>query len=349
MSKQGHKSSQSRFKHGCFILPVLVLGCMVLGACRQAGTGLMPELIQIDGSSTVYPIVEAMAEEFQISRQGAVNVTVGISGSGGGLKKFCRGELDIANASRPIELSELQLCQQHDVAFIELPIAYDAITIVVHPDNDWLDSINLQQLNTIWSPAAQRQLVNWHQLDEHYPSHPLNLYGAGPDSGTFDYFTAVVNGTERVSRGDYTASEDDNLLVRGVANDRYALGYFGHSYYQENREILKAVAVFNDQGEAVLPNAENVQSGVYRPLSRPMFIYVNAAALNKAGVQSFLAFFFEPRNREEIISWVGYVPLTQQTYEQVLQILSRRDLGSRFRAESGQVLSMAQALAQDHD
>lgn len=327
-----------------FILCLLCLAVLMLAGCRKAGSGQTTELIQIDGSSTVYPIIEAMAEEFQIAEQGAVNVTVGISGSGGGLKKFCRGELAIANASRPIEASEIQECQHQGVQFIELPIAYDAITLVVHPQNHWLQSVDVTTLKQIWEPQAQGRLLSWRDLNPAFPDAPLNLYGAGPDSGTFDYFTAVINGDERASRGDYTASEDDNILVRGVANDKFALGYFGLAYYHENAKLLKALAVSNEQGKAVLPSLESVRAGDYQPLSRPVFMYVNTHMLQQPGVRRFLDFFFAPKNRTEIITWVGYIPLAEATYVQVLDILNRERIGSRFRDEQGRVISVEQAL-----
>ncbi|MCG8463349.1 MAG: PstS family phosphate ABC transporter substrate-binding protein [Xanthomonadales bacterium] len=316
----------------------------MLAGCRKAGSGQSAELIQIDGSSTVYPIIEAMAEEFQIAEQGAVNVTVGISGSGGGLKKFCRGELAIANASRPIEASEIRNCQRAGVNFIELPIAYDAITLVVHPHNQWVQSLDVATLKQIWEPQAQGRVTRWSDLNPDFPDASLNLYGAGPDSGTFDYFTAVINGDERASRGDYTASEDDNILVRGVANDKFALGYFGLAYYHENSNQLKALAVINQQGNAVLPSLDSVRGGAYQPLSRPVFMYVNTQMLQQKGVRRFLDFFFAPKNRTEIITWVGYIPLAEATYERVLDILNQERTGSRFRDDAGHVVSVEQAL-----
>ncbi|GAB4185213.1 MAG: PstS family phosphate ABC transporter substrate-binding protein [Wenzhouxiangellaceae bacterium] len=307
----------------------LLLLTLLLSACAD-GQRQRPQLIQIDGSSTVYPIIEAMVEEFQIARQGTVQMTVGISGSGGGFKKFCRGELDITNASRPIAASEMADCRAHDIGFIELPLAYDAITIVVHPDNNWLNHITTQQLKSIWQPAAQETLLSWDQLDSSYPAASLNLYGAGPDSGTFDYFTAVIVGRSHASRGDYTASEDDNLLVRGVASDRYALGYFGLAYYFENRDKLRAVPVVNAAGEPVLPTSTAVQNGVYRPLARPVFLYISLRAAQRPVVQDFIHYMYQPRNRQEIISWVGYVPLTAPAYDAVMARFDARTTGSLF-------------------
>lgn len=312
--------------------PFIIL--LVLAACRRDGEGRGPaELIQIDGSSTVFPIIEAMAEEYQIQEQGAVHITVGISGTGGGFKKFCRGELDITNASRPIEREEMDQCRVNDVDFIELPIAFDAVTVVVHPDNHWLDALTTDELRMIWRPGAQERITRWRDVRNSFPDTAMTLYGAGPDSGTFDYFTATIVGEAHASRGDYTASEDDNVLVRGVATDRNALGYFGLAYYWENRTRLKAVAIINPRGEAVVPSTTTVQQGHYTPLSRPVFIYVNARAAERVVIQRFIQFIFAPENTSEIIKWVGYVPLPAQAYKQVMALFERRALGSRFQRD----------------
>lgn len=334
-----------RSHHGSRCLPAALFALLFLLVGCRAPNQTPPDLIQIDGSSTVFPIAEAMAEEFQIARQGRVRMSVGISGSGGGFKRFCRGELDIATASRPIEAMELSQCHASGVEFIELPLAFDAITLVVNPANTWLHSIDLATLRKIWQPQSQGQITRWSQLDPGFPDAPLNLYGAGSESGTFDYFTAVVNGQERASRGDYTASEDDNLLVRGVANDHYALGYFGLAYFQENQDQLRPLAVVNQRGQAVLPSPLSVQAGEYQPLSRPVFLYVRVKALERAAVSDFLEFVFSLKNRAEIIPWVGYVPLPDDVYQQVLYLLRQRVPGSRFRDAQGQVLDLEQALA----
>src|ERR687896_301832 len=212
-------------------------------------------LIHIDGSSTVYPATEAVAEEFQKAKKGAVNVTVGISGTGGGFKKFCRGETDISDASRPILKEEMELCKQNGIEYIELPICFDALTIAVNPKNDWVTSITVAELKKIWEPEAQEKITHWNQVRPEWPKEKLLLFGAGSDSGTFDYFTEAVTGKAKASRGDFTASEDDNVLVQGVANDRNALGFFGYAYYAENSGKLKAVAIDEGKGKPpVLPS-----------------------------------------------------------------------------------------------
>jgi phosphate transport system substrate-binding protein len=232
--------------------------------------------IKVDGSSTVYPITEAVGEEFQ-KLHPDVKVVVGISGTGGGFKKFCNGETDISNASRPILQKEIDTCAQNGIEYIELPVAYDALSVVVNPRNDWVACMTVAELKKIWEPDAQGKITRWNQVRPEWPDAPLNLYGAGTDSGTFDYFTEAIVGKAKASRGDYTASEDDNVLVQGVANDQYALGYFGLAYYFENQDKLKAVAIDNGKG-CVLPSEETVRNGTYQPLSRPLFIYVSRKA-----------------------------------------------------------------------
>ncbi|HET6604233.1 MAG TPA: PstS family phosphate ABC transporter substrate-binding protein [Xanthomonadaceae bacterium] len=272
-------------------------------------------LIAIDGSSTVYPVTEAVAEEFQIARKGGVRVTVGVSGTGGGFKKFCRGETAISNASRPILEQELAACQATGVEFIELPVAYDALTVVINPGNDWIQAMTVDQLKTIWQPEAQGTIMNWNQVEPQWPDRPLTLFGAGADSGTFDYFTEAVVGTAKASRGDFTASEDDNVLVTGVANDVNALGFFGFAYYLENRDKIRAVPIKLDaDAPAVLPALETVKDGTYQPLSRPIFIYVNAKALaERAEVREFVAYYLG--EARPLIEEVGYIPLPERAYE----------------------------------
>ncbi|HFD16774.1 MAG TPA: PstS family phosphate ABC transporter substrate-binding protein, partial [Rhodospirillales bacterium] len=253
------------------------------------------DTVRIDGSSTVYPITEAVAEEFQIEHRGTYRVTVGISGTGGGFKKFCRGDIDIADASRPIKASEREACAANGIAYIELPVALDALAVVVNPANDWISCTTIEQLRTIWEPAAQEKILRWNQVDPAWPDRPLRLFGPGTDSGTYDYFTEAVIGEEGASRGDYTASEDDNVLVQGVANDEGALGFFGFAYYVENRDKLKAVAIRNPEtGECVEPSIENAKSGLYQPLSRPLFVYVNAEALDRPAVAAFMDMYLGP-------------------------------------------------------
>ncbi|MEB3358391.1 MAG: PstS family phosphate ABC transporter substrate-binding protein, partial [Synechococcales bacterium] len=264
--------------------------------------------IAIDGSSTVFPIAEAMAEEFQRANPD-VQVTVGASGTGGGFEKFCAGETQISNASRPVKPEEIENCQANGIEMIEVPVATDALTVVVNPENDWAECLTIEQLNTMWAPEAQGTVSNWNQVDPSFPDAPLDLFGPGTDSGTFDYFTDEVNGEEGASRGDFTASEDDNVLVQGVAGDVNALGYFGYAYYLENQGQIKSVAIDSGSG-CVEPSEENVLNGTYTPLSRPLFIYVNKqAAEENPALQAFIDFYIDPANKE-LVGSVGYVPMS---------------------------------------
>jgi phosphate transport system substrate-binding protein len=264
--------------------------------------------IQIDGSSTVFPISEAMAEEFQVANSGT-NVTVGVSGTGGGFKKFCAGEIDIANASRPIKDEEAAACKTGGVEFIEVPLAYDGLTVVINKDNDWAQCLTVEQLKTAWAPEAEGKVDNWNQIDPSFPDQPLELFGPGTDSGTFDFFTDTVAGEEGASRGDYTANEDDNVIVTGVEGSKGSMGYFGYAYYEENKEALGDVAVKNEAGECVKPSAETIADGSYDPLSRPLFFYVSKEAYDsKPEVKAFVDYQLDPANTA-LIEEVGYVPL----------------------------------------
>jgi phosphate transport system substrate-binding protein len=271
----------------------------------------LAQIVQVDGSSTVFPITEAVAEEFQKAKKGKVKVTVGIAGTGGGFKKFCRGETDISDASRPILKQEMESCKGAGVEYIELPIAFDALTVIVNPKNDWASPMTVAELKKIWEPAAQGKITNWNQVREKWPNAPLKLFGAGADSGTFDYFTEAITGKAKSSRGDFTASEDDNVLVQGVANDRNALGFFGFAYYAENTNKLKAVAIDNGKG-AVGPSEKTVLDGSYQPLSRPIYIYVSKKAAEKPEVREFVEFYL--KNAPNLIKQVKYVPLPEKLY-----------------------------------
>ena len=280
-------------------------------------------LISIDGSSTVFPITEAMAEEFQADNAD-VSISVGVSGTGGGFKKFCAGETVISNASRPIKDSEMETCAAAGIEYEVIPVATDAITVVINSNNDWAVSLSDEQLQKMWEPAAEGTVTNWNQIDSSFPDAPLNLYGPGTDSGTFDYFTDEINGEEGASRADYTASEDDNVLVLGVSRDPNALGYFGMSYYLENQERIQAVAIASEEteGEAVVPSPANIED--YKPLARPIFIYVNKAAMaSRPEVKSFVEFYLSTAMEAEdnIISEVGYVPLSTDEYMASLGLL----------------------------
>lgn len=284
-------------------------------------------IVKIDGSSTVFPITEAVAEDFQISKRGAVRVTVGISGTGGGFKKFCRDEIDIVNASRPITPTEMEVCKQQGVQYIEMPIAYDAITVVINPKNTWSGTLNIDQLKKIWEPEAQGNITNWNQIDPAWPDKKIKLYGPGADSGTFEYFTEAIVGKSKSSRGDFTASEDDNVLVQGVASDNYALGFFGFAYYIENSRKLNAVAIDSGSG-GVLPSAATVENSTYKPLSRPIFIYVNAKSAERKEVNDFVNFYM--KNATELVAEVKYFPLSKAIYELNLEHLDKRKVGTVF-------------------
>jgi phosphate transport system substrate-binding protein len=291
------------------------------------------QTVKIDGSSTVYPITEAVAEEFQKAKRGAIRVTVGISGTGGGFKKFCRGETDISNASRPILKKEMADCKQAGVQYIELPVAYDALTVVVNPKNSFVKSLSIAELKRMWEPAAQGKVTNWNQINPAFPKAPLKLFGAGADSGTFDYFTEAVTGKSKSSRGDFTASEDDNVLVQGVSRDVNALGFFGFAYYVENRDKLKAVPIVEKDGKpAVAPSMENVLNGSYQPLARPIFIYVNAASLKKPEVREFVEYY--NKHGETLAKEVKYVPLPLKAYTYNLDSVGKMRLGTKFEGEN---------------
>ncbi len=270
---------------------------VTVAALLAAGLGVAPrdaaaqQTIKLDGSSTVFPISEAVAEEFQIAKRGKVRVTVGISGTGGGFKKFCRGEIDIADASRPISKSEMDVCARAGIQYIELPVAYDALTVAVNPRNTWVDTLTVAELKKMWEPAAQGKVTTWKAVNPKWPAQPLKLFGPGADSGTFDYFTEATVGKAKSSRGDFTASEDDNVLVQGVESDVNALAYFGYAYYAPNATKMKAVKIVNSKGQAVGPSPQGVLDGSYEPLSRPIFIYVSTASAQRAEVKEFVEFY----------------------------------------------------------
>jgi phosphate transport system substrate-binding protein len=286
-------------------------------------------VIKIDGSSTVYPVTEAVAEEYQKMKKNAVKVTVGISGTGGGFKKFCRGETDVSNASRPILAKEMEECRGAGVKYIELPVAFDALTVVTHPNNKFLTQMTVDELKKLWEPAAQGKITRWNQVNPAWPDAPIKLFGAGADSGTFDYFTEAIVGKAKSSRGDFTASEDDNVLVQGVARDVNSLGYFGFAYYAENSKRVRAVPIVEKAGKpAVSPSMETVIAGTYQPLSRPIFIYVNAKSVDKPEVREFVEYFL--KNSTKLIREVKYVPLTDADYKHALDNFSKRRTGTAF-------------------
>ncbi|MBV6448602.1 PstS family phosphate ABC transporter substrate-binding protein [Nitrosomonas sp.] len=304
------------------------LAAALLGATVIAGSAVASPIVKIDGSSTVFPITEAVAEDFQIAKRGAVRVTVGISGTGGGFKKFCRNEIDIVNASRPITQLEMEACKQEGVQYIEMPIAFDALTVVINPKNTWSKTITVEELKKIWEPGAQGKITNWNQINPDWPDKKIKLYGPGADSGTFEYFTEAVVGKAKSSRGDFTASEDDNVLVQGVASDIYALGFFGFAYYIENSKKISAVAVDNGSG-GVLPSTASVENNSYKPLSRPIFIYVNAKSADKAEVKDFVNFYMQ--NATELVKEVKYFPLSKEVYNLNLEHLNKKKVGTVFK------------------
>ncbi len=291
-------------------------------------------LVKIDGSSTVFPITEAVAEDFQNAKKGAVRVTVGISGTGGGFKKFCRGETDIVNASRPILQKEMEECKKSGIQYVEMPVAFDALTVVINPKNDWAKTLTVAELKKIWEPEAQGKITKWNQANPAWPDEKLTLYGAGADSGTFDYFTEAIVGKTKSSRGDFTASEDDNVLVQGVASDKNALGFFGFAYYVENQKKLKAVAIDSGKGP-VLPSEKTVEDGSYQPLSRPIFIYVNIRSAEKPEVRELVEFYM--KNAPALVKEVKFFPLPPQAYSTNLEHLNKKKVGTVFggRTETG--------------
>ncbi|MDP2469710.1 MAG: PstS family phosphate ABC transporter substrate-binding protein [Candidatus Palauibacterales bacterium] len=289
---------------------LLAAGCG--GGEGEADTMALSGMVAIDGSSTVFPISEAMAEEFQIANPG-VRVTVGISGTGGGFKKFCAGETDISDASRPIKPSEIEACAANGIEPMEIPVAWDGLTVVRNPSNDWAVCMTVDELARLWQPGSTVQ--RWSQIRPDWPDEEIVLYGPDTDSGTFDYFTEAIVGQEDASRDDYTASADDNVLVVGVEGDAGSLGYFGFAYYEESSDRLGAVAVDSGSG-CVLPSRETIEDGTYSPLSRPMFIYVKPEALAKPQVRAFVKFYLD--NAATLVPEVGYVPLAADRYEESL-------------------------------
>ncbi|OFY62216.1 MAG: protein sphX [Bacteroidetes bacterium RBG_13_42_15] len=295
------------------IIPI-ILAIVLLSACgghQSAKKEVLTGKISIDGSSTVYPITEAVAEEFRVDFP-EVDITIGISGTGGGFKKFGRGETDISDASRPIKQSEIDLCTENNIHYIDLTVAYDGLAVLINPKNDWVDHFKLEELKKLWEPDAQGKILKWSQIRPEWPDEEIHLYGPGVASGTYDYFTEAVVGEAGSSRGDFTASEDDNVLVQGIATDKYGLGFFGLAYYEENQDKLKLVAVDGGDGP-VLPNLETVSNGTYQPLSRPLFIYLNSVAGKRKEVQEFIRFYLE--NAPQLSKEVGYVPLEDDKYQ----------------------------------
>lgn len=289
------------------LVSALVAACG--GGDSQEGTDALAGQVQIDGSSTVYPVAVAVAEEFQIANPG-VRVTVGFSGTGGGFKRFCTGETDVSDASREISESERELCAESGIDFVEIPVAWDGLSVVVNPENDFVECLTVDELRAIWSPGST--VTTWRDVRAEFPAEPIQLYGAGTDSGTFDYFTEVVVGESKASRTDYQASEDDNILVQGVAGDTYSLGYFGYAYYLENQDRLKLLAVDGGTG-CVAPSEATIADGSYAPLSRPLYMYVSRPATERPEVRAFVDFMLD--HASELVPPTGYHPLDEERYQ----------------------------------
>ena len=341
-------SVQMRLCALAFVSAAAATACGGGSSEAPAASNAAPTLIQLDGSSTVFSISEAVAEEFQKANPG-IRVTVGISGTGGGFQKFCRGETDISDASRPIRPTEIESCQKAGIEYIELPIAYDGLAIVVNPKNSWATSVTVAELKTLWSPDAQGKVIRWNQVRSSWPNREIRLFGAGVDSGTYDYFSEAVVGKEGASRGDFTSSEDDNVLVQGVSSDELALGFLPFAYVEQNQDKLKLVPVDDGKpangGGPLSPSAETVRNGTYQPLSRPLFIYVAKKAAERPEVQKFVAAYFDA---SALIREVGYVELTPQIYDLAKKHFAERKVGTAFGAGGSQVgLTLEQLLTRE--
>ncbi len=319
----------------------------LLIAAVPAAFAVLPahaQLVKVDGSSTVYPITEGVAEEFQKAKKGAIKVTVGISGTGGGFKKFCRGETDIQDASRPITAKEMEACAKAGIKYFEIPVAFDALTVVVNPKNP-IKQLTIAELKTMWEPDAQGKVMKWNQVNPAFPDAPLKLFGAGADSGTFEYFTEAATGKAKSSRGDFTASEDDNVLVQGVARDVNAIGYFGYAYYAENKDKLKAMPIVNAAGKAVGPAEASVIDGSYNPLSRPIFIYVSDVAYKRPEVKEFVAYYL--KEGAQFAKEVKYVPLPAKAYQTSAEHLAKGKLGTAFGGKNEIGIKIDDLLARE--
>ncbi|MBC3919215.1 PstS family phosphate ABC transporter substrate-binding protein [Undibacterium sp. CY18W] len=324
-------------------LTSLVILTLTTGVAMPASA---QTFIKIDGSSTVFPITEAVADDYQASKGGAVKVTIGIAGTGGGFKKFCKGETDISDASRPILKKEMEECAKNGIKYMELPIAFDALTVVVNPKNKFLSKITVEELKKMWEPAAQGTIMRWKQINPAWPDTPIKLFGAGADSGTFDYFTDAIVGKTKSSRTDYVASEDDNVVVQGVARDPNSIGYFGYAYYVENSKKLKLVPIVHQAGKpAVAPSVQSVVDGSYQPLSRPIFIYVSAKAAERPEVKGFVDFYLA--NAQKSVKEAKYIPLTDKDYKHAMLNFNSKKTGTAFGGEPEIGVKIADLLRRD--
>jgi phosphate transport system substrate-binding protein len=343
---------QVNVRHGLALSAVLLSGTLIAAcggnqaadhAADEGGAAQSSAVIQVDGSSTVFPISEAVAEEFK--KASGVNVTVGLSGTGGGFQKFCRGETDINDASRPVRPAEIEACRKGGVEFIEVPIAYDGIAIVVNPKNSWASTITVDELKRLWAPEAQGKIMRWNQVRASWPDRDIRLFGAGVDSGTYDYFTEAVVGKEGASRGDFTSSEDDNVLVQGVSGDELALGFLPLAYLEQNAARLKAVPVDDGKGDngagPIAATTQTVRDGTYQPLSRPLFIYVARKSAERPEIQKFVDSYF---SSAELVREVGYVELTPQIYDLARTHFAERKVGTAFGTGGSQVGMTLEAL-----
>lgn len=323
----------------------LFYSLVLLSACGSAAPS---KQVRVDGSSTVFLISEATAEEFGKANK-EIRVSVGTSGTGGGFKKFCAGEIDVSDASRPIKPTEVELCQKNNIEYIELPVAYDGIAIVVNPKNDWANDITTDELKKLWEPEAQNKLLKWSELRAGWPEREIHLFGAGTDSGTYDYFTEAIVKKEKSSRADYTASEDDNILVQGISKDEGALGFFGFAYYAENKDKLKVLGVndgkANNGDGAITPSQETIRTNTYQPLSRPLFIYISKKSLERAEVKAFADFYLT--NAAKLSEEVGYIPLPEKAYTLAKQRLEAQKTGSLFSGGSQVGISIEELLSKE--
>ncbi|NEQ39291.1 MAG: PstS family phosphate ABC transporter substrate-binding protein [Okeania sp. SIO3I5] len=314
---------------------------LILSACGSSQLK-QPQPIKIDGSSTVYPITQKIVEKFNATDKPDVEVSASFSGTGGGFKKFCAGETDINNASRPILLDEMETCKRNQISYIELPIGFDALSIVVNQANTWAKDITVAELAKMWGPEAQRKITKWNQVRSSWPDQPLQLFGPGADSGTYDYFSEAIVGKGKATRSDYIASEDDEVLAQGVSNNPNALGYFGFAYYVENRDKLKSLGVDSGNGP-VLPTKSSVEQAQYQPLARPLFIYVNAvSAQNNPLMNEFVDFYM--KNAQKAVTIVGYIPFQEDDYMKLYRNYHKTKVGTVFGGEAQLNLTIYEVL-----
>ncbi|MBI4480509.1 MAG: PstS family phosphate ABC transporter substrate-binding protein [Acidobacteria bacterium] len=327
------RKAVNQIRWAAIVLTLASLGCGRTGEPTGGGgeIGRLQGMVKIDGSSTVYPITEAVAEEFQ-KTQPEVRVTVGIAGTGGGFKRFTAGETDISDASRPIDPSEAEIAAKNNIEFIELPVGFDGLSVLVNPANDFVSSLTVAELKQIWEPESK--VKRWSDVRKQWPAREIHLFGPGTDSGTFDYFTEAINGKAKAMRADFNASEDDNVLVQGIEGDKDALGFFGYAYYVENKDRLKLISVDGGNGP-VAPSPDTIRDGSYNPLSRPVFIYVSAKAASRPEVEAFVKFYLE--HASKLVAEVGYVALPDSIYELVRQRYQARKTGSVFANKGAQV------------